>query len=61
MKKIRMLLLLVMIFPSFAFAGDNLYQRHRDGKIWKYTGTPITGWQLLDQNPKTVAIVAACE
>ena len=23
-----------------------------DGSIWRYTGTPITGWQQLDNNPR---------
>lgn len=41
-----------------------LYQRHADGKIWIYTGKPCNGgscpgWQLLDNNPLTVSIVAA--
>jgi hypothetical protein len=34
-----------------------LYQLHNSGKIWKYTGTPVTGWQMLDENPATIAIV----
>ena len=41
-----------------------LYQLHNDGEIWWYTGLPCSGdicpgWQRLDNNPKTVAIVAA--
>ncbi|RMZ89666.1 hypothetical protein DV736_g3107, partial [Chaetothyriales sp. CBS 134916] len=40
-------------------ANDNLYQLHNTGKIWKYTGTPLTGWQQLDNNPATKKIVAA--
>jgi len=40
-------------------SGGNLYQLHNDGKIWQYTGTPITGWQLLDNNPLTVQICAS--
>lgn len=36
-----------------------LFQLHNNGKIWRYTGTPITGWELIDQNPATVEIVAA--
>ncbi|MDN6169575.1 MAG: hypothetical protein L0J11_05780, partial [Micrococcaceae bacterium] len=27
--------------------------------IWRYTGTPMTGWQKLDNNDSTVEIVAA--
>jgi uncharacterized OB-fold protein len=33
-----------------------LYQLHNSGKIWKYTGTSVTGWQMLDENPATIAI-----
>jgi hypothetical protein len=45
-------------------AGDLLYQLHKDGTIWRYTGTPCSGsscpgWQMLDNNPKTTAIAAA--
>ncbi|GAA4443192.1 hypothetical protein GCM10023188_43760 [Pontibacter saemangeumensis] len=36
-----------------------LYQLHNNGRIWRYTGTPITGWELIDQNPATVDIVGA--
>jgi len=41
-----------------------VYQLHNDGRIWRYTGPPCSGescpgWQQLDNNPKTVAIVAA--
>lgn len=39
-------------------AGNNLYQLHNNGRIWRYTGTPLTGWQLLDNNPATTTIVA---
>jgi Pregnancy-associated plasma protein-A len=39
-------------------SGDNLYQLHSGGAIWKYTGTPCSGdscpgWQKLDNNPAT--------
>ena len=54
-------------------AGDQLYQlhskgqlfqRHNDGWIWRYTGLPCTGdacpgWERLDNNPNTAQIVAA--
>lgn len=45
-------------------AAPPLYQRHADGKIWRYTGTPCSGgscpgWELLDNNQETVSIVAA--
>ena len=36
-----------------------LYQRHNDGSIFQYRETPSEGWQLLDNNPATIAIVAA--
>ena len=35
-----------------------LYQLQGDGTIWHYTGPPLTGWQILDNNPRTTAIVA---
>jgi hypothetical protein len=37
---------------------ERLYQMHGDGTIWTYTGTPITGWQQLDNNPRARAIAA---
>ena len=45
-------------------ATQRLYQLHDDGWIWQYTGTACIGnscpgWQRLDNNPKTRAIVAA--
>jgi hypothetical protein len=33
-----------------------VYQLHDDGTIWRYTGTPLTGWQLIDQNPAGIEI-----
>lgn len=39
-------------------AGDDLYQMHGDGRIWRYTGRQIWGWQELDNNPATKAIAA---
>lgn len=38
---------------------DRLYQMHGDGTIWVYNGPPISGWQVLDNNPRTRSIVAA--
>jgi len=38
--------------------GTHLYQLHKTGKIWQYTGTPLTGWQMLDNNADTKAIAA---
>ncbi|GAA1616434.1 hypothetical protein ACFQY4_18310 [Catellatospora bangladeshensis] len=43
---------------QIAASGANIYQRHGDGRIWKYLGVPITGWQQLDANPATADIVA---
>ena len=45
-------------------SGGSLYQLHKTGLIWKYTGTPCSGnscpgWQKLDNNPATVAIAAS--
>jgi hypothetical protein len=44
--------------------GDQVYQLHQDGSIWRYTGTPCRGtkcpgWQELDTNPAASAISAA--
>jgi CubicO group peptidase (beta-lactamase class C family) len=39
-------------------AAPCLFQLHNDGKIWQYTGTPMSGWQLLDNNPATKAIIS---
>jgi hypothetical protein len=36
---------------------ERLYQMHGDGTIWHYTGTPITGWQMLDNNSRARSIV----
>ncbi len=35
-----------------------VYQLHRDGSIWQYTGPPGSGWQELDNNVATNDIVA---
>jgi hypothetical protein len=36
-----------------------LYEMHGDGTIWSYTGPPVTGWQMLDNNPRARAIAAS--
>jgi hypothetical protein len=41
-----------------------LYQLHKDGSIWRYTGagcqgSSCPGWQMLDDNTRTVAVTAA--
>ncbi len=41
---------------EIAAAGSDVYQRHRDGSIFRYTGVPYAGWELLDNNPDTVKI-----
>jgi hypothetical protein len=44
---------------EIAAAGGTLYQRHVDGKLWKWDGhtactaTACPGWMLIDQNPRT--------
>ena len=40
-------------------SGGQLYQLHNNGRIWRYTGTPITGWQLIGDNPLTIQIAAS--
>ncbi|NBD24092.1 matrixin family metalloprotease [Paenibacillus glycinis] len=44
---------------AIAADGDSLYQLHGSGRIWTYTGVPITGWQELDNNPATRAITVS--
>ena len=43
--------------PRWYPTAGGLYQRHADGSIWAYTGTPMSGWLLLDNNPATVNVV----
>jgi len=40
-------------------ADATLYQLHNTGKIWQYTGVPLTGWKELDNNPATKKIITA--
>jgi Astacin (Peptidase family M12A) len=44
---------------EIAVDGFALYQRHKDGRIWRYTGPPLTGWEELDNNPATRSIAAS--
>lgn len=37
----------------------NLYQLHNTGKIWRYTGPPMTGWQEIDNNPASIKIITS--
>lgn len=41
------------------YIGMGLYQLHGDGTIWVYTGPPLPGWQMLDNNPRTRAVISA--
>jgi hypothetical protein len=51
--------------PVHAAPNLSLHQIHRDGSIWRYTGTPCSGWsycpgwQLLSNNPATYDIAAS--
>jgi len=49
---------------DIAADGNDLYELHRTGKIWRYTGTACSGnscpgWQMLDNNPIAGRIAAA--
>ena len=37
-----------------AAAPEGILELHKDGSIWSYTGTPITGWTELDNNAKAI-------
>lgn len=48
---------------TIAASSSKLYQLHRNGVVWEYTGVPCQGapcpgWRRLDNNPRTRAIVA---
>jgi hypothetical protein len=54
----------VLIANDAVAQGTGLYQLHRDGRIWRSTGVPCTGescpgWQMLDNNPATIAIATS--
>jgi hypothetical protein len=36
--------------------GGQLYQRHKDGAVWRSVGSP--NWELIDANSSTVEITA---
>jgi Trypsin-like peptidase domain len=36
--------------------GPSLYQLHGTGALWRYNGTPMVGWELLDTNGATVEV-----
>jgi hypothetical protein len=44
---------------AIAAGEGDLYQLHRDGTIFAYTGTPLYGWALLDNNPATTFITSS--
>jgi hypothetical protein len=49
---------------GIAAAGNQLFQLHKDGSIWRSTGAGCSGsscpgWQMLDDNPAATAIVSA--
>lgn len=57
---------LVAAVKALTVTSDNpfpgyVYQMHGDGTIWRYTGIPLTGWQMLDNNPRARAIAACGE
>jgi hypothetical protein len=63
MKIVRSLTVVALLLLSFAGHCQEAYQLHNSGMIWRYTGTPCAanscpGWQMLDNNLKTRAIVA---
>ncbi|MEJ8632247.1 MULTISPECIES: matrixin family metalloprotease [Streptomyces] len=43
---------------AIAAGGGNLYQLRGAAGVWQYTGTPLTGWKQLDNNPATRDIIA---
>jgi hypothetical protein len=43
---------------GIAASTSALYQMHGDGTIWIYTGPAISGWQMLDNNPRAREIAA---
>jgi hypothetical protein len=63
---LRSLLIFMMLILGISVsttAQTPLYQLHKDGKIWRFTGTACQGsscpgWQMLDNNAATGAIVA---
>ncbi|KAI1054037.1 hypothetical protein LB507_007492 [Fusarium sp. FIESC RH6] len=44
---------------SIVLDDADLYQLHKSGWVWKYTGTPMTRWQALDNNSAMKEIAAA--
>ena len=48
-----------MTSTAIVASGEHLYQMHQSGHIWEYTGTPLTGWKLLDNNAETATITAS--
>lgn len=44
---------------GFYVRGTHMYQIHQDGSIWRFSGTPITGWEMLDNLLGTVMVVGS--
>ncbi|KAL2011231.1 hypothetical protein VTN00DRAFT_3949 [Thermoascus crustaceus] len=42
---------------SITACGYQLYRR-QEGKVWRYAGTPISGWEVVDESEATVDIIA---
>jgi Matrixin/Putative peptidoglycan binding domain len=39
--------------------GTHLYQIHGTGRVWRYTGIPMTGWELLDDFSGSQVVVGS--
>jgi hypothetical protein len=39
--------------------GSHLYQIHGTGRVWRYTGIPMTGWELLDDFSGSQVVVGS--
>ena len=55
--------ILMMLGLGGAASAQDLYQLHQDGTIWRFSGAPChgnscPGWQMLDNNTATKAIVS---
>lgn len=60
----RHLLLAALAMAPLAAHAQQLYQLHNNGWTFRYTGTPCsgescTGWEALDNNPRTRVLEAA--
>jgi len=52
----------IQVPTAIAAAGNQLFELHNDGKIWRYSGNPCgnfcPSWQMLDNNPSAVGIAS---